>query len=62
MLVDGTPAVVKNILRSYKAIVLICVHFKKVLEAFNYPLPSSQLSIFSVKGQSTDFFAASVSE
>ena len=62
MTAGGIPALVKNILKCGHNICLICVSFKNVLDAFNYPLPSSKLSICKVSAELPDLFTVAVKD
>jgi hypothetical protein len=62
VLLDGCiPALVKNIVQTDKGIILVCMRFVSVQEAFLFPLPSSRLNIFRVS-RCRDVFSASLSD
>ena len=63
VLLDGCiPAIVKNILKTDKGIVMICVKFESVQDAFLTPSPSSRLNIYHVAGMQDHLFLATVSD
>ena len=62
LLKDGTPAVVKNIVKMNDETLIICSEFENVSDAFLHPLPSSKLSICSVTGESSRLFIISVDD
>jgi hypothetical protein len=63
VLLDGCiPALVKNILKTDKGIVLVCSKFTSVQDAFLSPLPSFRLNIFKVSGRCRDIFPVSLSD
>jgi len=58
MLKDGTPALVKNIVKTKdNSISLVCTQFSVVTDAFSSPLQSSKLSIFKVQKECKQLFS-----
>jgi len=49
----GIPAVVKNIVVNNGSTHILCSCYRKVSDAFDYPLPSSALRIFRVESEAT---------
>jgi hypothetical protein len=58
MLKDGTPALVKNIVKTRDNVInLVCTQFLVITDAFSFPLQSSKLSIFKVEQQCEQLFS-----
>jgi hypothetical protein len=58
MLKDGTPALVKNIVKTKDNLIsLVCTQFSVVTDAFSSPLQSSKLSIFKVQKECKQLFS-----
>jgi len=63
VLLDGcVPALVRNIVKLDKQIVLICAKFTSVYAAFEYPLSSLKLSICRVTGVCEDLFPVTLAD
>jgi hypothetical protein len=59
---DGTPALIKNIIKKENDISVICAKFNAVDEAFTYPLNSTKLNICKVAGESSNLFVVPLSD
>ena len=63
MLKDGTPALVKNIVKAKDNVInLVCTQFLVVTDAFSSPLHSSKLSILKVEQESEQLFPVTPTE
>jgi len=59
----GVPALVKNIVKSRDNVVsLVCTQFQVVSDAFQYPLPSSRLSICKVQSELSCHFLVAIED
>lgn len=59
----GVPALVKNIVKSRDNVVsLVCTQFQVVSDAFQYPLPSSRLSICKVQSELSCHFLVALED
>jgi len=58
MLKDGTPALVKNIVKTKDNVInLVCSKFVVVIDAFKSPLQSSKLSFFKIEKECEELFS-----
>ena len=58
----NTPVMVRNILQSNVAILLVCEEFTCVQDAFQSQLPSSRFNIFRVSGKCQNMLAVPLSD